>query len=97
MAAPKAAFDDVVDGVRIRVFNVKDGGYEAIAGDTDYEGGSQVGVATYSDAHSLDTVTALARQQLGPTVAFVPQGPAPEKQQTADAKAAEKAGAQQQG
>ncbi len=64
----KAAVDEVVDGVRIRVF-ATDGGYEAIAGDEEYTGGGQHNVQCYSDAWPIEAVTAMARQQLGVNLA----------------------------
>ena len=67
--AASADFDEMVDGVRIRVF-LTDGGYEAIAGDEEYTGGGQHNVQCYSDAWPIEAVTAMARQQLG--VNFAP-------------------------
>jgi len=61
---PAADVDEVVDGVRIRLF-AKEGGYEAIAGDEDYTGQGQHNVQCYTDGWSVDDVKALARQQLG--------------------------------
>lgn len=68
--AASADFDEMVDGVRIRVF-LTDGGYEAIAGDEEYTGAGQHNVQCYSDAWPIEAVTAMARQQLGVNLAPV--------------------------
>jgi hypothetical protein len=69
-AKSSADVDEVIDGVRIRVF-ATDGGYEAIAGDEDYVGEGQHNVQCYTDTWPLDAVKVMARAHLGANMAPV--------------------------
>lgn len=62
--AASADVDEVVDGVRIRLF-LTDGGYEAIAGDEEYVGDGQHNVQCYTDTWPPEAVLVMARQHLG--------------------------------